>query len=173
MWYNKVEYITVTGPYWTAHDVKVIFFIQEFSSSKIIEQRFNVDNNKVKSGIGYDIIIGSDLMVQLFLLNDFERQVIQWHFITVSMKEPIGLLGKSCLTSHEMCEVVVQTKETAFKREATERVVKILYNTYENADLKQVADKATQQNAEKRTQLLRILEYFENLFDGTLGEWDT
>ena len=41
------------------------------------------------------------------------------------------------------------------------------------ADLKQVSYNATQLNSEETTQLLRLLEYFEDLFDGTLGYWDT
>ena len=41
------------------------------------------------------------------------------------------------------------------------------------ADLKQVTDNATQLKAEERIQLLSLLKYFEDLFDGTLGDWDT
>ena len=40
-------------------------------------------------------------------------------------------------------------------------------------DFKQVADNATQLKAEERNQLLRILEYFKEFFDGTIGDWDT
>ena len=40
-------------------------------------------------------------------------------------------------------------------------------------DLKQVADNATQLNTEERAQLLRLLEYFKDLFGGTLGYWFT
>ena len=62
---NKVEYSTATGVYCRTHDVKVPFFIPDFSSSKITYHRFHVDNNKVNSRIGYDMIIGRDLMVNL------------------------------------------------------------------------------------------------------------
>ena len=59
-----------------------------------------------------------------------------------------------------MREVVMQTVEPASTKESTERLVKILDSTYAKADVKQVANKATQMNAEERTQLLRLLEYF-------------
>ena len=59
------------------------------------EHRFHVDNKKVESGIGYDMIIGHDLMIQLVLLSKFKRQVIQWYEATVPMQEPSSLLGKS------------------------------------------------------------------------------
>ena len=48
-------------------------------------------------------------------------------------------------------------------------MVKILDSNYAKADLKQVAYSATQLNSEEITQLLRLLEDFEDLFDGTLG----
>ena len=70
-----------------------------------------------------------------------------------------------------MCEVVMQTAEQFFTREVTEGLVKILNRTYSKSDLKQVADNATQLNAGEITQPLRLLEYLEGLFDGTLGYW--
>ena len=43
---NKVYYSTAAGVYCTTHDVKVPFFMPEFSSSKIINHRLHVNNNK-------------------------------------------------------------------------------------------------------------------------------
>ena len=47
------------------------FLNARFSSIKIIYRQFNVDNNEGDSLIGYDIIIGCDLMVQIGLMVDF------------------------------------------------------------------------------------------------------
>ena len=129
-----------------------------------------MDNNKGESGIGHDIIIGSYLMVQLGLTDYLKCRVLQGVGVTVPMKEPRGLLGQSDLTSREICGVVIHTTEPVSTKEATEILVKILGSTYAKADLKQVANNATQLNAEERNQLLRLLEYFEDLFDVTLGE---
>ena len=52
-------------------------------------------------------------------------------------------------------------------------MVKIFNITYAKAELKKVADNATQMNAEERTLLLSLLDYLEDLFDGTLVEWAT
>ena len=93
----------------------------EFSSSKIIEHRFHVDNFK-----GNDMIIGRDLMVKIGLTVNLKRQFPQWDGVTLSMKEPSGLLGQSYLTSREMRVVVMQTVEQASTREATEILLKIL-----------------------------------------------
>ena len=43
---NKVEYITAAGMYCTTHDIKVPFFMPEFSRSKIINHLFHVDNDE-------------------------------------------------------------------------------------------------------------------------------
>ena len=67
----------------------------------------------------------------------------------------------------------MQTAEPASTRKATERLVRILDSTYTRENLKYVADNATHLNAEERTQSLRLLEYFQELFDGTIGEWGT
>ena len=67
----------------------------------------------------------------------------------------------------------MQTLEADFTRDATEILVKILDITYEKADLKKVANNATQMDTEEITWLLRLPKYFEDLFDSILGYWDT
>ena len=44
------------------------------------------------------MIIERDLMVELFLTDDFKRQFLQWDGTTVTMNEPIGLLDNSDLS---------------------------------------------------------------------------
>ena len=70
---NKVEYSTTDGVYCTTHDVKVPIFLPGFSSSKIINHQFHIDNGKGDLGIVYYMIIGRDLMVQLSLMANFKR----------------------------------------------------------------------------------------------------
>ena len=57
---NKVEYSTDAGLYCTAHDVKVMFCVPEFSSSNIIEHHFHVDNRKSELGIGYAATLSAE-----------------------------------------------------------------------------------------------------------------
>ena len=85
----------------------------ELSGSKIFNHRFHVDNDEVELGIGYDMIIGRDLMVQSGLTADFKRQVLQWDGANVYMKESRNLLGTSDLTKREMREVVIHNEEPA------------------------------------------------------------
>ena len=98
----------------------------EFSSRNIINHHFHVKNNKGESGIGYDMIIGRELMVQLGLTVNFKHQFLQWDGATLHMKEPRGLIGKSNLNKRDMRKLVMQTTEISSTREATERMVKML-----------------------------------------------
>ena len=52
-------------------------------------------------------------------------------------------------------------------------MVKILHSTYVKSYLKKLADNDSQLNAEERTLLLNLIQYFKDLFDGTLGDWVT
>ena len=87
--------------------------MSELSSRNKIKHYYHINSNKVESGIGYDMIIGCDLMVQLGVTDDFKRQVLLWDGNTVHMKEPSSLLGKSYLTKCKIHEVVMQTSEPA------------------------------------------------------------
>ena len=79
------------------------------------------------------MIIGRDMVVKLVLTTNFKRQAIQWDGATVLMKEPRGLIVKPDLNKRKICEVVMQTSETASMREAIERLVKIFDSTYAKA----------------------------------------
>ena len=148
MWFNKVECSTYNCVYCLMHDAKVPFCMPEFSSSKIIHHCFHVNNDKGNTGVGYYIIIGRDLMVQIGLKSDFKNHVLQWDGATVHMKEPSVMLGQSYLTKRNMREVDLQTSETASTMEAIELIVKIIDSTYVKADLKQVDNHITQLNDE-------------------------
>ena len=67
MRFNKLKHRTAAGTYCTTHDVNVPFCMPDFSRSKIILQCFHVEENEDESGIGYDMIIGRNLMAQLGL----------------------------------------------------------------------------------------------------------
>ena len=104
--------------------------MSDFYSSKIISNHFHVDKNKGYLGIGYNIIIAHDLMVQIVSMTDFKRQVLQCDDAAVPMKNPTKLLGQKDLTSREMCEVLVHTEEPDSTKEATGIMVKVINSTY-------------------------------------------
>ena len=59
-------------------------------------------------------------------------------------------------------------------QEATRRVVNILDEKYEKADLQSiVSTNCTHLSLQDQNLLLELLTEFEELFDGTLGDWNT
>ena len=84
---NKVEYIMAADLYSTTNYMKVPFSMPDFSSRKIITYWFHVDNEGGYLKIGYDMIIGRDLMVQLCLKDKIELQILEWDDALVPMKE--------------------------------------------------------------------------------------
>eukprot|EP00804_Cyclotella_cryptica_P013951 CCRYP_002461-RA/>CCRYP_002461-RA protein AED:0.43 eAED:0.43 QI:0/-1/0/1/-1/1/1/0/99 len=59
-------------------------------------------------------------------------------------------------------------------QEATQRVVKILDANYKKADLQSiVSTNCTPLSLQDQNSLLELLTEFEELFDGTLGDWYT
>ena len=135
----------------------------EFYSSKIIFHRFYVDKNEGELEIGYEMIIGHELMVQLGLSDGFKRQVLEWDDATVTMKEPSGLIGQTYLTSYDMREVVMQKEDPVSTREVSERMVENLESNYAKTDLEQLSTNTTNIIAEDRTRLLGLLKDLRNI----------
>ena len=64
-------------------------------------------------------------------------------------------------------------QEPIVTKEATSRLIKILDAKYQKADLKQVVQGARHLTDNERDQLYKLLMKYEDIFDGTLGEWET
>eukprot|EP00804_Cyclotella_cryptica_P028581 CCRYP_015837-RA/>CCRYP_015837-RA protein AED:0.30 eAED:0.30 QI:0/-1/0/1/-1/1/1/0/76 len=59
-------------------------------------------------------------------------------------------------------------------QEATQRVVHILGTKYEKADLQSdVSTNCTHLSLQDKNKLLELLTEYDELFDGTLGDWNT
>ena len=69
--------------------------------------------------------------------------------------------------------MLIQTAYPVSTRDYTERMVKMFESNYAKAELEQLAANTTHMNAEEKNQILGIIKDFEDLFDGTLVEWDT
>ena len=104
------------------------------------------------------MIIGCELMAHLGLVANFKRQVLQWDGATVPMKNPINLICQTYLRSCDIFEVVIQTAEIFYTREATKGMVKIIHITYANSDLKHIYSNETHLDYYEKTKLLGILK---------------
>ena len=166
---NK-SFSTANGAYKTNFDSEVFFTLPEFSNSKIVKWNFAVAKS---SDIGYDMVIGRDLMESLGIDLLFSRKVVTWEGNELPMRDFNKQTKKMKFSAHEMNKIIQENMEPISTKEATKRVVEILDAKYEKADLEQVVNNATHLNPGQRKKLLKLLKKYEVIFDGTLGKWDT
>ena len=115
-----------------------------------------------------------DLMTKLGLIMDYKRKVLTWDEISVPMRSAYHTDSKPTFSRPEITQIMTKrTAEPIATQEATERIVKILDSKYEKADLDKVTADAEQLGKHQQRKLLSLLKDFENLFDGTLGHWET
>ena len=82
---TKTEWLTKGGTFHASGKCKMIFILNEFYKSKVIEWILHVD--KTFGPHGYDMIIGHDLMSQLRIILNFDGQTMTWEESTIKMKE--------------------------------------------------------------------------------------
>ena len=81
---SKSHYSTAGGPYKTSSSATLTFKLPEFSMSKDITWQVDMDSGKLEE-LGYDMIIGRDLLQALKVVIDFEYQVIRWDDVSIPM----------------------------------------------------------------------------------------
>jgi hypothetical protein len=102
---------------------------------------------------------------------DFKEKTIQIDKILLPMRNIANLQLKPCIT-RALNHNALQAKEPVSTRSATKRVVEILDAKYEKADLPAIVrENCSHLSASERERLLSMLLKFEDLFDGTLGDW--
>ena len=74
---SKSEYATAGGLYTTSKQGTLTFKLPKFSNSKDITWSMDMDNGKLEE-LGYDMIIGRDLLLSLGMIIDFKYSVIRW-----------------------------------------------------------------------------------------------
>lgn len=156
------------GAYSTSQKADISFILPEFATQRTINAKVFVDTTTDPKDVDYDMIIGGDLMRELGIDVCYSSLTVRWDEFEVPMKEANALSNKKTL--HNTYMEALEPKSTA---EATKRVVKILDARYEKANLDSVVEEATYLTPKQRSKLLILLKDFEDLFDGTLGKWDT
>ena len=65
------------------YDIKIHFTMPEFSSSKVIRHQFHVDQSTNEENLGYDVILGRDIMTKLGLVTDFGKRKLIWDQMSI------------------------------------------------------------------------------------------
>ena len=163
---HKTTYNSAGGTFNSSKKGTLEFRLPEFSTSKKITWNFVSDAGRLDS-LGYDMIIGRDLMTSLKMIIDFEYQVLRWENIGI----PMNRNKQSKQDLHSIFESSMESKPV---QEATGRATKALDASYTKADLINVVAKNCKHLSEReQAKMLALLRDFEPLFDGTLGELRT
>eukprot|EP00804_Cyclotella_cryptica_P003809 CCRYP_008945-RA/>CCRYP_008945-RA protein AED:0.52 eAED:0.52 QI:0/0/0/0.66/0/0/3/0/164 len=105
---------------------------------------------------GFDLILGSNTLKELGIVLDFRTKEITVDDISLPMRD----INK------------LKTRAT-YAKEATKCLIHILHAKYEKADLRAIVkDNCTHLSVPEQTKLLELLQEFEELFSGKLGDWD-
>jgi hypothetical protein len=126
---------------------------------------------------GFDLILGSNTMKELGIVLDFWTKEITRDEISLP-KSYIKKLKTSATieSAWTMNNIIYQSmsREPQSMFKASERVIQILDAKYKKANLRAIVEDDCNKHlsAPEKTLLLKLLQEFEDLFDGTLGDWD-
>ena len=152
---------------------EVNFF--EYSKSKAVHltpEIVEYDGDTLKKP-AFDLIIGTKTMTELDIILDFNHRIITINEIKLPMRdiEDLPVSNKKALSFNTCLANKYEPQSTEL---ATQRVVKILDANYVKANLPEIVrNNCAHRNPVEQWNLLGLLEEFEDLFDGTLGDWDT
>lgn len=78
------KFATGSGQLKTKYQAEIKFTLPEFSNSKIINWKFYLTEDE---DLGYDMILGRDIMTQLGINLSFDKSIISWECIEVPMRD--------------------------------------------------------------------------------------
>ena len=135
---DKKEYSTGSGILKTKYETTEQLILPEFSDKKNITWHFSVFEGK---SIGYNVVIGRDLLIELRMELSFAKKTVAWEGIEIPMRD-FNRLRKWNISRLEMNAIIQESAEPIVTQEATDRIIKILDAKYEKANLRLVTDGA-------------------------------
>src|SRR5210317_31283 len=121
-----------------------------------------------KSNDKYDMIIGRHLLQEIGLVFLLRQGLMTWENASVPMKGDEYWSSQN-IDENELNLFFLQDPDTM----EIEWIQYILDAKYSPADIREEVHKCTELNNSERKELLSLLNKYQNLFDGSLGEWQT
>ena len=168
---SEASYKTAAGVFKSKFSMKLTITLDEFGGNIRIKHPFDLDENE--EGIGYDMILGRDLLNELNIDVRFSDGTIKWEDQLVPMKDFQRIWTDDHPSRKELRSAILRSNEPKSTSDATRRVIKILDSKYERADLDKIVHEAQGLDDVQKPMLLKLLLKYESLFDGTLGKWNT
>ena len=161
---------TSNGTFETSHVGRLEVIFPDYSRSKVA--KFRPDIVKIPASHPkpiYDLIVGVKSLAHIGTVLNFAKQTVTIDQIELPMRPHDSFMSPKELRYQFRRDL--EPKATA---DATARVERILDAKYEKADIRQtVLDNCKHLTLRQQQALIHLLESFEELFDGTLGDWDT
>ena len=164
---SSTKWATKAGSFKTKRKCDIEFTLPAFHENRNITCNAYVDESHHESS-NYDIIIGRDLLHSLGINLLFDTAEISWDNAKINM-QPLDRVTGNWVDTLE--------KELLFAHDPTttdaERIQNIIESKYCPADLQKIVEECKHLSTTEQGQLLKLLQKFEDLFDGTLGTWKT
>jgi uncharacterized DUF497 family protein len=172
------------GNLYTKKQGTVKFKLPEFFLNKTIEFKVHVDETTVHANAAYDMIIGRYLISELKLVLVFDTQCITLDGIDQPMKTQeelqketthyedlySTLMAPASTIFQDDCEA---THEPQHVHAANKRQTRILDANYKVVHLQDIIKCISTIDDIEKKNILGLLRKYENLFDGTLGKFET
>ena len=164
---KPIKWSTKAGSFKTKRKCEIEFTLPAFHENRKIFCNAYVDESP-RGSCNYDMIIGRDIMHSLGINLLFDTAEITWDNAKVRMQSQ-DILSGDWLDTLEQELLFAHDPDTT----DAERIQGIIESKYTPADLEKIVAECTHLEAAEQKQLLRLLQKYEDLFDGTLGTWKT
>ena len=117
----------------------------------------------------YDLVIGIKSSTEIRAILNFSENTLTIDKVTLPMCQ-----HNSFMYLNQLSNSLREHLEQQSTLEATHRAVEILYASYDKADLPNIVNKKCKHlSLYQRQKLLKLLTSYKELFNGTLGDWQT
>jgi hypothetical protein len=170
---------TSSGSFQTNGRGKLRLKFFEYSASKectIQPDIVEYDKNHMTKP-GFDLILGCNTMKELGIVLDFRTKEIALDEISLPMKDLKNLRTRAAAHkdwTENNSNYQSMSKELQSTLEATKRLIEILDAKYEKPNLRAFTEEEclNHLSTTENVKLLKLLQVYKELFDGTLGGWD-
>jgi len=164
---KSVKWATKAGSFSTKRRCNIEFTLPAFHENRNITCTAYVDESH-HDLCSYDMIIGRDLMHSLGINLLFNTAQISWDNAIIHMQAP-ETLKEDWIDALEQEILFAHDPDTT----DAERIQDIIESKYCPADLTKIVEECKHLEKTEQRQLLKLLQKFEDLFDGSLGTWKT
>ncbi len=163
---------TLNGMFQTKQKAEIELNFFKYSNSKRYLAEPDIIKYDKNNRPQYDRILGVKTMKQYGIILDFKDKMITVDEVKLPMQNINYLQGSSTLCALRLNHSLAMEPQST--QDATKRVTRILDAEYQKADLQSIVrDNCKHLSTDQQKKLLQLLQKYESLFDGTLGDWKT